>query len=569
MMTDHLADLLSGAALDTSTTTLSFANRGLKLDTEEDAKEITTAIGSQKTLKSLVLEGNTLGIGAAKAIGKALESHPELQEIHGKDLFTGRLKTEIPQTLTFVGSGLILAGARLAVLDLSDNAIGPVGMDGLHVLLTSPVCYSLQELLFNNNGWGPTGGQRLADCLIECHERSVRDGAPMRLRVFVSGRSRLENPGASRLAEFFRRVKTMEKVVMPQNGIYHQGVRALAEALSENPALQHLDLDDNLLTPKGARALAAYLPLMSELRVLNLNDCLLKSAGARALADALRGNNPKLTELHMAFNEVATPAALSVVEALADHGQLELLQLDGNHLGERGITAVRQAAADRGLADSLAGFSEDESEPDSDEKDDEDEEDEEGEEEEDEEEHSDGEHVSPLKRPDPAPAKCTVAEFLRQPTAARLLALGGDRRAQLVREANGTEVPADAAATVRRHLEVLSAVCRVDAAAGPAADVLPGLVDGLLESALRAAGGNLGLFANTLLVYLGLIKCEDKKFSVSWDVKGMIVALTRAVQQAYFPASVRNTLQTFLSRPNKTIDVHPKQKHLLMQALYQ
>ena len=43
----------------------------------------------------------------------------------------------------------------------------------------------------------------------------------------------------------------MEKVVMPQNGIYHEGVRALAEALSENPALQHLDLNDNLLTPKG------------------------------------------------------------------------------------------------------------------------------------------------------------------------------------------------------------------------------------------------------------------------------------------------------------------------------
>ena len=47
----------------------------------------------------------------------------------------------------------------------------------------------------------------------------------------------------------------MEKVVMPQNGIYHEGVEALAEALSENPALQHLDLNDNLLTPKGENML--------------------------------------------------------------------------------------------------------------------------------------------------------------------------------------------------------------------------------------------------------------------------------------------------------------------------
>ena len=56
---------------------------------------------------------------------------------------------------THVGNGLMLAGARLTVLDLSDNA---VGMDGLHVLLTSPVCYTLQRLLLNNTGWGPTGG---------------------------------------------------------------------------------------------------------------------------------------------------------------------------------------------------------------------------------------------------------------------------------------------------------------------------------------------------------------------------------------------------------------------------
>ena len=63
------------------------------------AKEITDAIQKFKNLRSLVLEGNTLGIGAAKAIGKALEVHPEIQEIHGKDLFTGRMKTEIPQAL--------------------------------------------------------------------------------------------------------------------------------------------------------------------------------------------------------------------------------------------------------------------------------------------------------------------------------------------------------------------------------------------------------------------------------------------------------------------------------------
>lgn len=583
-MADTLADKLAGAALDTAATTLSFANRNLKLDTEKDAKEITDAIASFKNLKSLVLEGNTLGIGAAKAIGKALESHPEIQEIHGKDLFTGRLKTEIPQALTHVGSGLMLAGARLTTLDLSDNAVGPVGMDGLHVLLTSPVCYTLQQLHLNNNGWGPTGGVRLADCLIECHERSVRDGCPMQLREFVSGRSRLENPGATRLAEFFRRVKTMEKVVMPQNGIYHEGVRALAEALSENPALQHLDLNDNLLTPKGARAMAKSLPLMKELRVLNLNDCLLRAAGARAIAAALQGNNAKLEELHLAFNEVTRDAAISLVEAAAGRHCLSVLQLDGNQLGESGIQAVKDAAAAAALDDALGGFSEDEDEPDSDEEQDEDvpEEDEEQEGEE-----SEGEHVSPLKRQE-APAtkrseltaiQCTVSEFLCQPTASRLLGLGDQRQQLLTKEALNVKEIGDSCAVVlqrhgqemavQRHLQLLSAVCRVDASDAQVAPLVPALVDALLQSALQMAGSDLSLISNTLLVYLGLIKCEDKQFSVSWDVKGMLVALTRAVRQPYFPASVRDILQVFLARPNKTVDTHPTQKHLLMQALFQ
>lgn len=52
-----------------------------------------------KELKCLKLEGNTLGIDAAKVIGDALAKHPEFEQAHWKDLFTGRLKTEIPEAL--------------------------------------------------------------------------------------------------------------------------------------------------------------------------------------------------------------------------------------------------------------------------------------------------------------------------------------------------------------------------------------------------------------------------------------------------------------------------------------
>lgn len=57
------------------------------------------AIEKHPCLKCLDLENNTLGPDAAKVMGDALAKHPEFERAHFKDLFTGRLKTEIPLAL--------------------------------------------------------------------------------------------------------------------------------------------------------------------------------------------------------------------------------------------------------------------------------------------------------------------------------------------------------------------------------------------------------------------------------------------------------------------------------------
>lgn len=77
-----------------------------------------------KNLTFLNIEGNTLGCEAAKRIGEALKKHPEFKRALWKDLFTGRMKTEIPIALTDLSQGMMFAKAQLTVLDLSDNALG-------------------------------------------------------------------------------------------------------------------------------------------------------------------------------------------------------------------------------------------------------------------------------------------------------------------------------------------------------------------------------------------------------------------------------------------------------------
>lgn len=63
------------------------------------AKVVTDAIAACQNMEFLNLEGNTLGVDAARAIGMALGSHTELRRALWKDMFTGRMKDEIPQAL--------------------------------------------------------------------------------------------------------------------------------------------------------------------------------------------------------------------------------------------------------------------------------------------------------------------------------------------------------------------------------------------------------------------------------------------------------------------------------------
>lgn len=62
-----------------------------------------------------------------------------------------------------LAEALMSAGARLKVLDLSDNAFGPDGVRGIENLLKSAACYTLQELRLNNCGMG-IGGGKVREC---------------------------------------------------------------------------------------------------------------------------------------------------------------------------------------------------------------------------------------------------------------------------------------------------------------------------------------------------------------------------------------------------------------------
>lgn len=312
------------------------------------------AINNCKHLDYLNLEGNTLGCEAAKKIGEALKKHPEFQRALWKDMFTGRMKTEIPPALIDLSKGIMLANARLTVLDLSDNALGPNGMTGLVDLIKSSSCFSLQELRLMNCGLGITGAKMLAKALTHCFNKSVEVGTPMELRVFAAGRNRLENEGAKALSAIFGEIGTLQEITIPQNGIYHVGMTALAEALKKNINMQVINFNDNTITARGAEPLAEALYSIEALREINLGDCLLKDEGGAILSEALVDCHPDLEYLNLSGNEIGPDVGITIVNAMAHKESLQQLVLDSNQFGETGVEEIQQLMEDYGKLDILS-----------------------------------------------------------------------------------------------------------------------------------------------------------------------------------------------------------------------
>nr|XP_021502206.1 ran GTPase-activating protein 1 [Meriones unguiculatus]XP_021502207.1 ran GTPase-activating protein 1 [Meriones unguiculatus] len=553
---------------------LSFKGKSLKLNTAEDAKDVIKEIEDFDGLEALRLEGNTVGVEAARVIAKALEKKSELKRCHWSDMFTGRLRSEIPPALISLGEGLITAGAQLVELDLSDNAFGPDGVRGFEALLKSPACFTLHELKLNNCGMGIGGGKILAAALTESHRKSSAQGKPLALKVFVAGRNRLENDGATALAEAFGVIGTLEEVHMPQNGINHPGVTALAQAFAINPLLRTINLNDNTFTEKGAVAMAETLKTLRQVEAINFGDCLVRSKGAIAIADAVRGGLPKLKELNLSFCEIRRDAALVVAEAVADKTELEKLDLNGNALGEEGCEQLQEVLDSFNMAKVLASLSDDEGEDDEEEDEEEGEEDDEDEEEDEEEEtqqRGPGEESATPSRKildpnsgEPAPVLSSppptdLSTFLSFPSPEKLLRLGPKVSVLIVQQTDTS----DPEKVVSAFLKVAS-VFRDEASVKTA--VLD-TIDALMKKAFSSSSFNSNTFLTRLLIHMGLLKSEDKIKAIP-SLHGPLMVLNHVVQQDYFPKALAPLLLAFVTKPNGALESCSFARHSLLQTLY-
>lgn len=548
------------------------------------AKDIVAEIEKCAQLVYLNLEGNTLGVEAAEAIGEALQKHPEMKKALWKDLFTGRMKTEIPPALKALGSGMITAGAQLTVLDCSDNALGPNGMVGLVDLIKSKTCYSLQELRLNNCGLGITGGKMLADALMSCYESSSAAGTPLALRVFVAGRNRLENDGTKALARVFGKLGTLEEVTMPQNGIYHPGISALSMAFSRNPKMQILNLNDNTVRAQGAAALSDAMLSMPALKEINLGDCLLKTTGGTLLGQALIDGHLLLESLNLGFNEIGPDGGLTVAQAVANKTHLKSLVLDGNQFGGEFRAKIEQELKNAGRFEALTGLEEDDSDGEEEVEDDYEEdaegELEEGEDEEEDYEEDDEDYEDVDEEETETDEEGGVTQQQNQSINREGFGGGLNTSVSFVSSEARPHTVETFLETPNPSLEMFEKIPATDKVAEftkvlkslPDNDYLVFLSFAILKTSALALKSTEALTVsnalykecvehaqqtqqvtkvrNFFLLQLGLLKSEDKQFKPLHDVAACRYALECAMRQHEFPEDLKGMFQCFLQRQN-------------------
>lgn len=277
-------------------TEISFDGEQLKLDTSEDAEIICEKLDGEE-VAVLYLQGNTFGVEACERIGQSLAKQSSLVRAHFKDMFTSRSKAEIPPALTHLMTAITNSGARLTLLDLSDNAFGPIGVKALISYLLSDSAQDLEELYLNNCGMGPEGSSTLATAL----------GKLSKLRVMECGRNRLEDKGATAVGGALSELTNLERLMIPQNGINPRGIEQLVEVIKSNKSsLQTLNMADNTIKADGCSHLASGLIDAISIVDLNLSDALLGAEGFSLICKALAKSNylQNMTNLAVEGNEI-------------------------------------------------------------------------------------------------------------------------------------------------------------------------------------------------------------------------------------------------------------------------
>lgn len=159
-------------------------------DTAEDVQKVIAELQeNREKITGIELSSNSLGFEAAKALAEEIKQLKNLEIVIYRDIFVSRKKEDLPKSLFELMKAI--EDKKVTLLDLSDNAFGPIGVEAFGFFLRSTT--TLKKLYIENNGLGPEGAESVAESLISNDN--------LALELLTINRNRLENKGAMAFAK--------------------------------------------------------------------------------------------------------------------------------------------------------------------------------------------------------------------------------------------------------------------------------------------------------------------------------------------------------------------------------
>ncbi|KXZ42358.1 hypothetical protein GPECTOR_157g96 [Gonium pectorale] len=312
------------------------------LTAEAAEAALAAMLAPSSTVTKFRFSTKSFGRDAAAVAARAIAAvSANLTDADISDVIAGRPEDEALDALRTLSAAL--AGApRLAVLNLSDNALGEKGVRACEAVLTGQA--PIESLSLQNVGLSVHACRATAELLAD----------PSRLRRLQLFNNMSGDEGAGHIAGLLSRAPRMEDLRFASSRVGPEGGISLAKSLMAGSCLVRLDLSDNPLTEEVAPALGAALAAQPALRSLNLNDTSLGPDGVTAVCAALLQSyagadgkpQQQLEELGLALNEINPSAAKAVVALIVAHaGSLRSVNLRENELGDRGAITVARALA--------------------------------------------------------------------------------------------------------------------------------------------------------------------------------------------------------------------------------
>ena len=307
--------------------------------TQERARELVSAVlnGSRTDFRRLILSTWALSVESAAVLADAVRALPQLESAVLADIIAGRPEAEGLAVYRTLGDAL--SRVQLREIDLSDNAVGPKGIEACRDFLSNQL--QLERLLFCNCGISAEAARSIADLVL------FRTPTALKKLHFFNNMS--GNGGAIAIADIVRASPDLTDFRVSSSRGGKDGGVALARALRHAASsLRRLDLNDNTFGVTGGVAIGATLRACNALHELNIGDTAIEDAGLHAVASGVvRGSAHTLAILNVSSNELTAHGARAVARLLRRCTQLRELDASENEFGDEGAAYIARAISRR------------------------------------------------------------------------------------------------------------------------------------------------------------------------------------------------------------------------------